>query len=87
MQQVTKTISITLDDRVILVDQCSPAVQELVRYYDDWRQEEVDTASKLLMIQAALRQQQQQLLATLQQEIAASQPKVAPQPEPSGDSQ
>lgn len=70
MQQVQPTSTINVDDAAFDVSKMSAEVQQMVAYYDDWRQQEVDTTSKLLMIRGALQNLQTQLLEKIQADRA-----------------
>ena len=55
MNSITPTLTIQLDNKVVLVSNSSAEVQKLVQYLDDWRQKEADVTSELLMIKSAIR--------------------------------
>lgn len=79
MPQVQQTLTITIDDRVFEVANMSQEVQNAVMYMDEWRQEEADLTSKLLMVRGAINDVKNTLLKTIQDEIAAQvQSEVAP---------
>lgn len=79
MPQVQQTLTITIDDRVFEVANMSQEVQNAVMYMDEWRQEEADLTSKLLMVRGAINDVKNTLLKTIQDEIAAQvQPEAAP---------
>lgn len=68
MQTVTPTTTITVDGSTFDVAQMSAEVQQMVTYFDDWRQQEAVATSKLLMVRSALRDIQNTLLETIQKE-------------------
>lgn len=79
MPQVQQTLTITIDDRVFEVASMSQEVQNAVMYMDEWRQEEADLTSKLLMVRGAINDVKNTLLKTIQDEIVAQvQPEAAP---------
>lgn len=79
MPQVQQTLTITIDDRVFEVANMSQEVQNAVMYMDEWRQEEADLTSKLLMVRGAINDVKNTLLKTIQDEIVAqAQPETAP---------
>lgn len=79
MPQVQQTLTITIDDRVFEVANMSQEVQNAVMYMDEWRQEEADLTSKLLMVRGAINDVKNTLLKTIQDEIVAqAQPEAAP---------
>lgn len=79
MPQVQQTLTITIDDRVFEVANMSQEVQNTVMYMDEWRQEEADLISKLLMVRGAINDVKNTLLKTIQDEIAAQgQPEASP---------
>lgn len=66
MNPVQPTTSITFDNTTLEVSKMSADVQQMVAYYDDWRQKEVELVSKLIMVRSALRDMQTQLIQNLQ---------------------
>jgi hypothetical protein len=68
MIQVEKTQTIQLDDSLIEVANCSDQIKQLVVYLDDWRQQEVDATSKLLLCRAALNDLRNSMIQQLQKE-------------------
>lgn len=79
MPKVQQTLTITIDDRIFEVANMSQEVQNAVMYMDEWRQEEADLTSKLLMVRGAINDVKNTLLKTIQDEIAAqAQPEDAP---------
>jgi hypothetical protein len=65
MPRVQKTLTLTIDDQAYVVEKMSQPIQQLVEMFDEWRQEEVDTQSKLLLIRAGLRDLQRELYNTV----------------------
>ena len=79
MPQVQQTLTITIDDRVFEVANMSQEVQNAVMYMDEWRQEEADLTSKLLMVRGAINDVKNTLLKTIQDDLATQeQPEAAP---------
>lgn len=67
--KIQPTLTITLDNQSLEVSKLSSDVQQMVAYLDDWRQEEVDLSSRLLMTRGALRDLQNALAAQVQKEL------------------
>lgn len=53
--KIQPTLTIQLDDKIVLVSECSETVKTLIGYYDDWRQKEYDINGELLMVKSAMR--------------------------------
>lgn len=53
--KIQPTLTIQLDDKIVLVSECSETVKTLISYYDDWRQKEYDINGELLMVKSAMR--------------------------------
>jgi hypothetical protein len=70
MKPVQPTTIINVDDTAFDVAKMSPEVQQMIAYYDDWRQREVDLTSDLLMARNALKSIQGELLEKIQAERA-----------------
>jgi hypothetical protein len=68
MKPVQPTLTIQLDDATYEVAKMSEQVQQLVGFFDDWRQKEADLSSDLLMVRSALRDAQTALVQMLKQE-------------------
>lgn len=68
MLNVTPTTTITIDNSEFSVDKMSPQVQQMVVYFDAWRQRELEATSELLMVRGALKDLQSSLLTTIQDE-------------------
>jgi nucleotide-binding universal stress UspA family protein len=65
---VQPTTTLNVDQAVYEVAKMSPEIQQMVRYFDEWRQVEADKTSEILMARNALQNLQNQLLATIQKE-------------------
>lgn len=74
--KVQPTTTITLDGQSFEISKLSAEVQQMIAYLDDWRQEEVDLSSKLLMVRGALRDLQNALSETVQKEITDARQKA-----------
>lgn len=68
--KITPTTTVTIDDSAFQVEKMSPEVQQMIAYFDDWRQREADTTSELLMIRAGLKDLQSTIYDTIQKERA-----------------
>lgn len=81
MSPVQPTTSITIDDVTLDVSELSQGAQQLLATYDDWRNEEVEAQSKLLMVKAALRDLQREIYAVIvaDRDAAASEAGEAPE--------
>ncbi len=75
--RVEETKVVTIDDQTLAVDTLPDNVQQLVAFYDDWKQREVDLRSELMAMQAAMRTMQQQIA----QAVKASQDAVVAEAE------
>ena len=62
---------INVDDVPYAVSDMSDDVKRLVEFYNEWRQEESDEKSKLLMVQAAQRDLSREIIATIRREKEA----------------
>jgi len=84
MPQVQKTVTIQVDGQVIIVEQSSKTVQQLIGILDEWRQKQSDAQSELMMVNTALQGLQRELYETLTKEklAAADAAKPAEVPEP-----
>mgnify|MGYP000087074724 CR=1 FL=1 len=80
---VQPTTTITIDDKVFSVSSMSNEIQEMVAYYDMWRQKEIEAASSLLMVRGAMRDLQSTMMTSIQTELAA---KAAEVQKPAADS-
>lgn len=74
---VQPTLTINVDGAVFEVAKMSADVQQLVRYFDEFRQREVDLTTDLVMVRGALRDMQNTLLQTIQVERLAAMQKTA----------
>jgi hypothetical protein len=91
---VQPTTTINVDNAVFDVSKMSPEIQQMVRYFDEWRQNEADATSQVLMARNALQNLQNTLLQAIQKErdeaakkaealgLTAPAPAPAPAPEP-----
>lgn len=75
MKQLPPTTTLAIDDKTTFeISKMSPEIQQLVEFYDDWRQQEQERISDLNMVRAALRDLQQQLTVRVQEELAQAAP-------------
>lgn len=72
MKQLPPTETLTIDGNQYRIADMSVEVQQLVEFYDDWRQREQEIISDLNMVRGAQRDLQQQLLTRVQQELEAA---------------
>lgn len=72
MAKIQATTTVNVDGSVYEVSKMSPDVQQMISLLDDWRQEEADYTSKILMARGALKDLQQTLLSTIQAERKAA---------------
>lgn len=70
--KIEATLTLNVDNQAYAVDKMSPQIQKLVDMFDDWRQEEADAQSKLLMIRSALRDLQRELYTAVTTERDAT---------------
>lgn len=68
--KIEKTVSMKIDNVDYNVADFSDALKTLVAFYDDWRQQEVNLKSDILMAQAAIRDITREILQTVQKELA-----------------
>jgi hypothetical protein len=68
--KIQPTLTVNVDESTFQVDRMSPEVQQMIAYFDDWRQKEADATSELLMIRGALKDIQATLLETIQKDRA-----------------
>lgn len=73
---VQPTLTINVDGAVFEVAKMSSDVQQLVRYFDEFRQREMDLTTDIVMVRGALRDMQNTLLQTIQAERVAAQQKA-----------
>ena len=66
--EIPETTTITVDEQVLQVSEQSAEIQELIKFLDDWRQDEVKQVSALLKTRAALRDLQNSILQQLKDE-------------------
>lgn len=67
---------INFADKAFAVETLPANIQTLVKYYNDWRQNEADLQSQLMMTQAAVQQISQQISAAVEQHIKDEADKV-----------
>jgi len=68
MPKIQATQTINVDGVPFIVEKMTPQIQQMISMMDDWRQEEVDTTSKLTMIKAALRDLQNNIYVAVKAE-------------------
>lgn len=72
MPQIQKTLTLTIDDQAYAVEKMSSQIQQLVAMFDEWRQEEQDAQSKLLLVRAGLRDIQREIYNVIVAEAEAA---------------
>lgn len=82
MPQIQKTLTLTIDDKQYSVEEVSTQIQQLVALFDEWRQEEQDAQSKLLLIRAGLRDIQREIYNVIVADAQAAAAKAAETVEP-----
>ena len=68
MPKIQATQTINVDGVPFIVERMTPQIQQMISMMDDWRQDEVDTTSKLTMIKAALRDLQNNIYVAVKAE-------------------
>lgn len=80
MKQLEPTLTLQLDDKTFEIAKMSPRIQQLIEYYDDWRQREVEITSDLNMVKMAQQALQTQIVQAVQEELkTAEQPSASPE--------
>lgn len=62
-----ETKVVTIDDRTIAVDELPVQAQQLVAFYDDWKQRELEMRSQLMAMQSAMKHIANQIAAVVKQ--------------------
>ncbi len=62
------TTTLTFGDAVFEVSRMTPEIQQMVAYFDAWRQKEIDLQSELLQVRGGLEHLKGQLVAAIQKE-------------------
>lgn len=75
---VEQTTVINVDDKTYQVSEMSAEIQQMVKYFDDWRERELNATSELLLIRGGLRDLQNSLLEAIQKEVAPAAAEPAP---------
>ncbi len=70
MKPLQATTAITIDDQSFDVANLSPEIQDLVEFFDDWRQREKEIVSDLAMVRRAMQNLQSELLVKMQQALS-----------------
>jgi hypothetical protein len=69
--RVEETTVVTIDKQTYAVDTLPENVRQLVAFYDDWKQRELELRSKLMAMQAGLKAMAQQIANAVQESIVA----------------
>lgn len=68
---ITPITTITVDENTVLnVSDCSEKVQELVTYFNDWRQREADARSEMLLAQQGLKNLTNEIITQVKADMA-----------------
>lgn len=62
-----ETKVVTINDRTIAVDELPEQARQLIVFYDDWKQRELEARSHLMAMQTAMQGIRQQIGALVQQ--------------------
>ena len=62
-----ETKIVTIDGQARAVDILSDEVKQLIRFYDDWKQKELEARSELLKVQTAMRAMAAQIANAVQE--------------------
>ena len=68
--QAEETKVVTIEERSLAVDTLPAEAQQLVAFYDDWKERELNARSEMMMAQTAMRGLAQQIAQTV---VAAEQ--------------
>jgi len=72
--QADETKVVTIEDRTLVVDTLPEQAQQLVAFYDDWKQRELDARSAMMMASTAMKTLAQQIAqVVVEAEQAAAQ--------------
>lgn len=72
--QAEETKVVTIEERSLAVDTLPAEAQQLVAFYDDWKEKELAARSEMMMAQTAMRGLAQQIAQTV---VAAEQAAAA----------
>lgn len=68
MLKIEETTKLIVDGKNVYIDDLSDAVKQLIAYYDDWRQRELEARSNFIMVQSAVQTLSQQIAAQMKKE-------------------
>jgi len=80
-----ETRVVSIGDRTIAVTELPERAQQLVAYYDDWKQRELDARSHLLSLQIAMQGITHQIAQAVEEDAAAKAEVEAPAANESGE--
>ena len=66
--RVEETKIVTIDERARTVEELPDKAKQLVRFYDDWKQKELEARSALLMAQTAMQAMAQQIVLAVKED-------------------
>lgn len=67
MLKVEETKIVTIDEKARAVEDLPEKARQLVRFYDDWKQREVEARSALLMAQTAMQAMANQIVLAVKE--------------------
>lgn len=71
MLKVEETKVVTIDDNARTVEELPEKARQLVKFYDDWKQRELEARSALLMAQTAMQAMANQIVLAVKEEEEA----------------
>lgn len=76
-----ETRVVTIDETQHPIEELPEKAQQLVKFYDDWKQKELDARSELMMIQTAMQGLANQIVAAINEAQQAAQATTEDPPE------
>lgn len=67
MLKVEETKIITIDNNPTAVDTLPEKAKQLVKFYDDWKQKELEARSELLMVQTSMQAMANQIVLAVKE--------------------
>lgn len=68
MLKAEETKILTIDDRALAVETLPEKAKQLIKFYDDWKQREVEARSALLMAQTAMQAMANQIVLAVKED-------------------